>query len=120
MKFDDWIMRTVKQLADAIGTILGLVKAGQNLEAESQVKAAYDTLMGGDAVFLGMVDTATLANLLGSAEKVALLAKLSLAEARLAEAQGDQGRAAGLRARAEQLVAIARRELPELEVKLEE
>lgn len=115
MRFDDYVMRNVRALADAIGKILGLVKAGQNLEAETQVRAAYDTLLGGDAVFLGMVDTATLANLLGTPEKTGMLAKLSLAEARLAEAQGDDARAERLRTRARELAEVVRRELPDFD-----
>jgi hypothetical protein len=108
VRFDDFILRAIAQLAQAVARILKRVQAGEHVEARAELSEAYDALLGADRVFLGMVDAATLANLLGSPDKTCLLAKLSLLEARLAEAHGDAMQAEQLRARARTLSALAR------------
>ena len=114
MRFDDYLMRAIEQLAQAVARILRRLEAGEHEQAETELAQAYDTLLGGDRVFLGMVDAATLANLLGSAEKTCLLAKLSLIEARLLETRGDALGAAKLRTRASALSALARAADPKI------
>jgi hypothetical protein len=113
VRFDDYLMRAIEQLTQAIAHILRLSKAGMNDEAESELSDAYGKLLGNDRVFLDMVDSNTLANLLGSPDKVRVLAKLSALDAQLAERRGDGTRSALLRARAEQLRAIAQRDDPQ-------
>ena len=120
MRFDDYLMRAIEQLVQAVARILKRVEAGEHDEAKAELSDAYDTLLGGDRVFLGMVDAATLANLLGSPAKTCLLAKLSLLEARLLEARGDPRGAASLRTRASELSALAREADPKLACDLSE
>lgn len=114
MRFDDFLMRAVEQLAQAVARILKRVQAGEHAQAETELSQAYDALLGGDRVFLGMIDAATLSNLLGSADKTCLLAKLSLLEARVVEARGDAQAGAQLRARAHALSRLAREADPKV------
>ena len=113
MKFDDYILRAIEQLSEAIASIVGALKRDKPREAEEQLQTAYDSLLAGDRVFLGMVDSATLANLLGSAPKVRALAQLSALEARIARQDGDAARAEQLAKRARELLAIAHRDDPQ-------
>ena len=108
MRFDDSLMRAIEQLAQAVARIFKRVQSGEHAQAEAELSEAYDALLGADRVFLGMVDAVTLSNLLGSAEKTCLLAKLSLLEARVREARGEVQAATALRARARALSALAR------------
>jgi hypothetical protein len=112
VRFDDYVLRAIEQLSQAIASILCALKAGSVDEAEAQLASAYEALLASDQVFLGMVDSATLANLLGSPEKVRILAKLSLLEARAVEARGENPRAAQLRSRARELAQLAQRDDP--------
>jgi hypothetical protein len=105
-------MRAVEQLSALIAAIVGKLKAGSVDEAEQDLSQAYDTLLGGDRVFLDMVDARTLANLLGSPEKTRLLAKLSQIEAKVSEHRGDLARSERLMQRAKELAAIARGDEP--------
>jgi hypothetical protein len=110
--FDDYLMRTIKQLSEAIASIVRKLRGGKLDDAQLELAQAYDALLEHNRSFLDMVDHATLATLLGSSEKVRLLAQLSSLDARLCEARGDVAGAARLRARASALIAIAAREDP--------
>lgn len=103
MRFDDFLMRAIQQLTQAVARILRLTREGEVEEAQRELDGAYDQLLGPDRVFLDMVDGATLGNLLGTPEKARVLAKLSMLEAGLAARRGDAGRAARLRDRANTL-----------------
>jgi hypothetical protein len=107
--FDDYIMRMVKQLTEAIASIARKLRGKSLDEAATELAAAYDALLEHNRSFLDMVDTDTLAHLLGSTEKVQLLAQLSWLEANL---QVGTPREAVLRERARKLLAIAAREDP--------
>jgi hypothetical protein len=110
--FDDYVMRMIKQLTEAIASIVRKLRGGKLDDAAHELAQAYDALLEHNRSFLDMVDTATLAHLLGSTEKVQLLAKLSWVEANLAHARGDTAREAELRTRAHNLLAIAAPEDP--------
>ncbi|HEX5655814.1 MAG TPA: hypothetical protein VFX59_01410 [Polyangiales bacterium] len=110
--FDDYMMRMVKQLTEAIASIVRKLRGGSLEDADQEIAAAYDALLEHNLSFLELVDTDTLAHLLGSNEKVQLLAKLSWLEAELAQARGDTTRESQLRTRARKLLAIAVREDP--------
>jgi hypothetical protein len=112
--FDDYVMRMVKQLTEAIASIVRKLRGGSLDDAAHELADAYDALLEHNRSFLDMVDTETLAHLLGSTEKVRLLAQLSWLEANLAQARGDSAREAQLRTRARQLLAIAAREDPSI------
>jgi len=103
MRFDDFLMRAIQQLTQAIARILRLSREDRLEEAEAELGRAYDELLGPDRVYLEMVDPATLGNLLGTPEKTRVLAKLSMLEAGLALRRGDTARAARLEARARTL-----------------
>lgn len=110
--FDDYVMRMVKQLSEAIASIVRKLRTGARDEAASELAAAYDGLLEHNRSFLDLVDAETLAHLLGSHEKVLLLAKLSWLDADL---QAGTPREAALRQRAHKLLAIAAREDPTLD-----
>jgi hypothetical protein len=59
VRFDDYLMRMVQQLAQAVARIVKRLEAGEQAEAQTELSAAYDALLGGDRVFLGMVDAAS-------------------------------------------------------------
>jgi hypothetical protein len=107
--FDDYVMRMVKQLSEAIASIVRKLRTGARDDAASELAQAYDALLEHNRSFLELVDVETLAHLLGSSEKVRLLAKLSWLDANL---QAGTPREAVLRERAHKLVAIAAREDP--------
>ncbi len=107
--FDDYMMRMIKQLTEAIGSIVRKLRGGKLDDAAHELAQAYDALLEHNRSFLDMVDVETLAHLLGSAEKVDLLAKLCSLDADLAQARGDTASEARLRQRAQSLLAIAKR-----------
>lgn len=113
MRLDDYLMRTIEQFGQMIAAMVGKLKAGSVDEAEQELAQAYDALLGGDRVFLDMVDAQTLAHLLGSPEKVRVLARLSRVEARIHGQRGDPGRVDRLEARAQALAALAQRADPQ-------
>lgn len=113
MRFDDYLLRTLEQFNKFVARIVKALRDDEEQVAESEIAGAYEALLGGDRVFLGMVDTATLANLLGSPDKVRVLARLSALEARLVEKQGDAVRSQRLLVRARELLAIAHRDDPQ-------
>lgn len=108
--FDDYVMRMVKQLTQAVASIVRKLRRGDVEDAARELAEAYDALLEHNRSFLDMVDSGTLANLLGSSDKVRLLAQLSWLDANLARARGDGAGEARLRTRANQLLAIAARE----------
>jgi hypothetical protein len=113
MRFDDYLLRAIEQLSQAIARIVRALRGGDAEQAEQELSQAYDALLGGDRIFLDMVDAATLANLLGSPAKVRVLARLSALEAELARGRGDDALAERLKQRAHALAAIAHREDPQ-------
>jgi hypothetical protein len=112
MRFDDYLLRALEEFNKFIARIAKALREDDQELAESEIAGAYEALLGGDRVFLGMVDAATMANLLGSADKVRVLARLSVLDARLAQKRGDEARAQRLQARARELLAIAHRDDP--------
>ena len=113
MRFDDYLLRAIEQFTQSIARIVRALRGEQDEEAEREIAGAYDELLASNRVFLDMVDAGTLANLLGSPEKVRVLAQLSVLEAKLAGRRGDPGRARALRDRGVALLAIAGREAPD-------
>ena len=113
MRFDDYLLRALDQFNKAIARIIKALREDDEQLSESEIAGAYEALLGGDRVFLGMVDAATLANLLGSPDKVRVLARLSALDARLALKRGDVTRSERLQTRAHELLAIAHRDDPQ-------
>jgi hypothetical protein len=113
VRFDDYLLRALEQFTQSIARIVRALRGQDEELAEREIAGAYDALLGGDRVFLDMVDTDTLANLLGSPDKVRVLAKLSALEAELAQRRLDPARAERLQQRARDLVARAHRDDPQ-------
>lgn len=113
MRLDDYLMRTIEQFGQLIAAMVGKLNDGSVDEAEQELTQAYDALLGGDRVFLEMVDAQTLAHLLGSPEKVRVLSRLSRVEARIRQHRGEPELAARLEARAQALSALAQRADPQ-------
>ena len=113
MKFDDYLMRAIEQFTKSIARIVRALRGEEQEEAEREIAGAYDALLANDRVFLDMVDPGTLANLLGSPDKVRILAQLSALEGKLMHRRGDTSRARALEARATALLALAHREDPQ-------
>jgi hypothetical protein len=113
VKFDDYLLRALDQFNKLIARIVKALRDDDQELSEREIAGAYEALLGGDRVFLGMVDPETLANLLGSPDKVRVLARLSALEARLATKRGDDARASSLQTRARALLAIAHRTDPQ-------
>ena len=107
--FDDYVMRMVKQLTEAIASIVRKLRGGDVEDAARELADAYDALLEHNRSFLDMVDSHTMANLLGSEQKVRLLAQLSSLDAELHDRRGDSAAAARLRTRAQQLMTLAER-----------
>lgn len=113
MKFDDYLLRAIEQFTKSIARIVRALRGEEHEEAEREIAGAYDALLANDRVFLDMVDPGTLANLLGSPNKVRVLAQLSALEGKLMQTRGEPARARVLEARALALLAIAHREDPQ-------
>lgn len=113
MRFDDYLLRAIEQFTKSIARIVRALRGEEHEEAEREIAGAYDALLANDRVFLDMVDPGTLANLLGTPQKVRVLAQLSALEARLMHKRGDTSRARALEGRATALLAIAHREDPQ-------
>ena len=105
----DYILRLIEQLAEMLGRIVGLRKSGKLEEAEKMVRAVGDGLLGSSRTMIDSVDSSTAANLLGSREKIAAYAALTVEEAEIAEARGQTSKAAGRRRRALELYLEASR-----------
>jgi hypothetical protein len=99
---DDYLVRTIKKLVEAIARIAGLRKEGALDEAQAAVEDAYRALGVGRAT-VGRLDPASVALLLGSRDKLAAMVRLVDEESELARALGDTTRADRLAAKARAL-----------------
>ena len=104
----DYIKRLIEQLGAFMAKVAGLVSARQLDEAEHEIQQAEQAL----ALPLGSerLDARSVVVLLGGGDRVVLAAMLLNQRADLASARGDLEGAARLRARAEQLLGLAKPE----------
>lgn len=86
----DYVMRLVKQLAEALARVLKLRKAGEKAAAQQAARDACGDLLGIEFSVLQMLDARSAAELLGDVHRVD-------AYAQLLEALGDEARAAEVR-----------------------
>ena len=98
---NDYLLRMIQQLSEALARIAGLRVAGQHERALDELGKLYEEL-GTPREVVDVVDTATLVRLCGHPEKVRALAKVIREEAKIFEALGDPRAAARLR-RADEL-----------------
>ncbi|MGK4007350.1 hypothetical protein WMF31_32310 [Sorangium sp. So ce1036] len=109
----DYILRMIEQLAEAIGRIAGLRRAGELAEAHRVLRETADGLFGPMRDMLDRVDAAGAATLLGDHEKIGAYAALCAEQAAILEAQGRGAQAAAERLRALELHLEAVRRAPE-------
>jgi len=97
---NDYIMRLVKQLGDAIGRIAGLRDRKEYVQAHEAVGDACDELLGHQPHFLDVLDPASAAHMLGRWFKIKAYASLVETDAEIYAHEGDADRAAQLHRRA--------------------
>jgi len=100
----DYLMRLVEQLAAVIARMLGLRSSGRAAQALTEAEHGYD-LLGLPSGLIDVLSASALAELLGSPEKIRLVADLLDEEAASLDALGDP-RAAQKRALAAELRAL--------------
>lgn len=105
----DYILRLIEQFAEMLGRIVGLRKSGKLDEAEKLVRETADGIFGSLRSMIDNVDPATAANLLASREKIVVYAALTLEQAEIAAAKGENRRATSRRRRALELYLEASR-----------
>lgn len=103
----DYILRMIQQLAQALGRILGLKKAGKLEEAMQAVQATADGIFGPMRRTLDALDEQSAARLLGSREKIEAYAALTAEEASIHALMGDARRARSGERRARALYEAA-------------
>ncbi len=89
----DYLQRQIRQLAELLGKLLGLGRAGKQEEAAEELRQGALTLLGLDFATLCAIDSRSGVMLLGSADRVELFASLLDADAELADVEGDAARA---------------------------
>jgi hypothetical protein len=104
----DYVMRMVKQLAGALGRIMGLRKAGRLEEALVALGETERDVLAHAADLVGKVDPETAARLLGSKESALMYAEILAERADIQEAQGHGESASRGRTRSLQVCLEAR------------
>jgi len=97
---NDYIMRLLKQLGDAIRRIAGLRDQKEYAQAHEAVGDACDELLGHQPHFLEVLDAANAARMLGRWFKIKAYASLLEVDAEIYAHQGDPARAERLHRRA--------------------
>jgi hypothetical protein len=108
---NDYVMRIVKQVAEAIARMLNLSDDGDHDRALREADDAWD-LLGVPRELVAAVDTRTLAGLLRGPEGMRLAAELSLNEGKVLEAKRDPMNAFASYRRALELILEARARAP--------
>ena len=86
---EDYIERMIKQLVSALAAIVKAGKSQRTDEAPELVQQTSLSLFGMEYRMLLTIDAASVAELLGTPEKILALVKLLSAEADLLEQRGD-------------------------------
>lgn len=103
----DYILRLIQQMAQAVAQMLGLRGGGQVEEGLQVARDAEGELLGPLLPAVSVVDAGTAAQMIGEPLKVALWARLLAERAALLEDAGDPA-AAAVTERAAALAAEAR------------
>jgi hypothetical protein len=104
---NDYVMRIVKQVVEAIARMLQLSDGGDHERALREADDAWE-LLGVPRELVAAIDTSTLAGMLRRPEAMRLAAELSVNEARVLEAKGDPMNAFACYRRAIELILEAR------------
>lgn len=99
-------MRQVRAIAAMLARIVGLRLSGETEQARTELERSYSLLLGSQAELLRQVDSSTAARLLGTPERVLVLAQFLDEEA---EQEADERRRSNLRERAMELRVEAER-----------
>ena len=105
---DDYILRAVRQLADAIARIAGLNHRGDHDQALAEAEQAWGDLLDLPAGLAGAVDSRTLAGMLREPARIRIAAQLAREHARALTGKGDLRGAAVQSRRALELLLEAR------------
>ncbi|HTL35510.1 MAG TPA: hypothetical protein VL326_20420 [Kofleriaceae bacterium] len=89
MEREDYIHRLIRQFAEALAKIAGLRDQRDYKRALAATEDAWEGLVGHPRSLVNMVDTPTLAQLLGQPEKMRMAAKLLWEEGKTLAASGD-------------------------------
>ena len=84
----DYIIRIIQQVVEAIARMIGKREQGDYQGALRQAEAAYD-LLGIPPDLAAAMDSESLADLLGNPEKIRMMARLSQQEGEVYRATGD-------------------------------
>lgn len=101
------IKRALERTADAVAKALSLRREGELDEALAEINAAYDQVLRIDRRTFDMVDSHTLAGLIGPAEQLRAAGELSRAEGEIHEQAGRPKLAAARYRRALELLLEA-------------
>jgi hypothetical protein len=105
---EDYIIRLIQQLVDAIARIAGLNRRGDHDKALAEAEQAWGKLLDAPPDLVGAVDTATLAEMLRHPDKMRVAARLLHEEGRALAGKGDPLHAAVRYRRAMELLLEAR------------
>lgn len=105
---EDYLIRLIQQLVDAIARIAGLNRRGEHDRALAEAEQAWGKLLDAPPDLIDAVDTATLAGMLRDPEKMRAAAQLLHEEGRALAGKGDPLHAAVRYRRAMELILEAR------------
>jgi hypothetical protein len=106
----DYVMRAVKQVAQALARVLGLRQLGKQEEADRELDELYRGLVPFDRELLHLLDPQTLAGMIREPERVVAICRLLAFEADEADQRGEPERAQRGRRRALALLQAGVRE----------
>jgi hypothetical protein len=91
---EDYLLRVIQQLVDAIARIAGLNRRGEHDQAVVEADQAWSDLLGVPAELAATVDSRTLAGMLREPARIRLAAQLVREQARALTGKGDAAGAA--------------------------
>lgn len=100
----DMFLRMIRQLAEALGRVLGLRKAGKLDEAQQELDATANAAFGPLLSTLERLTPEAAAMMLGRKDKIEAYASITREQAEIAAARGSDKRAKALFARADALM----------------
>jgi tetratricopeptide (TPR) repeat protein len=86
---EDYLLRLIHQLADAIAAIAGLNRKGEHDKALAAADQAWGKLLDAPRELIDAVDTPTLAGMLREPAKIRVAAQLCYEEGRALAGKGD-------------------------------
>ncbi len=105
---DDFLLRQIQQAIDAIERAFFNRDRGDYDAADADIERGYSALLEHNRTFLGAIDDASLARLVGDPDKLRALARLCRADGDLRAERGDAADALVLYRRARTLLREAR------------